>query len=356
MSVARLRATPNPDRPRHRVVPHGPTDPANAGPTAAATTGTRTAATPCGATARPLAHPSTRRHRDRRRLTGRLRRRVRGALADDQLGGEQRWRARVLVPVRACSIAAVSAAAARWPLAAMSWRTVVRLGRTAAGDRAVVEADHRQVARDGHADGPRRLASTPRASTSEKHSTAVGGSSRASSEPGRLVGLVVVVVLDLHDRRGDPGRSESVEPAEHPLTLRVAASRQWVVDEPAGPSTARLTMPIRRWPRSTRCWAAARAPPRSSTLTLGMPGHRVLIDEHERQLGGGAATPGRRFDLDTSRPAHRPWRRRGRGRRRRARPTVSKVSASPVGASSSTTAPRNAGGHLVGEGEPQASR
>ena len=70
---------------------------------------------------------------------------------------------------------------------------------------------------------------------------------------------------------------------------------------------------MRRWPRSSRCWAAARAPARSSTLTCGARRPGAGRRRPWAAAAGGArrrrGCRGRR-----RRRARRPWRRRGRGR------------------------------------------
>ena len=73
--------------------------------------------------------------------------------------------------------------------------------------------------------------------------------------------------------------------------------------------SARVSMPMRRWPRSTRCWAPSRAPPRSSTLTLAArraaAGRPSTFGSPRRSRPLSSAGRARRC-----RPARRPWRRR----------------------------------------------
>ena len=142
-----------------------------------------------------------------------------------------------------------SASDGRAALPATSWSTVVSGGRLAQR-AAVVEADDREVGRARPGRATRRRGSSPSAKASEKQSTAVGRSGPVQQRRGRRPTAAVAGrygVID--DRRLDAGGVERVVPAEHPLAGGVVGRRP--------PAVLEGDDADRRWPRSTRCWAAS---------------------------------------------------------------------------------------------------
>ena len=121
--------------------------------------------------------------------------------------------------------------------------------------------------------------------TSLKHRMAVGGSAVSSSSSAASPPPPVIRRPFLRHRRPYAGRVQHIEPAEHALLTT------WTVVEPIGsttiPDTASrfwVTMSMRRWPRSTRCWAAALAPSAVVDVDAGNAWHGDLVDEDQWQL------------------------------------------------------------------------
>ena len=177
-------------------------------------------------------------------------------------------RARGFVPARACSMAEVKAAAANRPFSAASWCTVVRSRRRATGLSSKPTTD-----RSPGTVSPRWSAArtTPEAMTSEKHSTAVGRSELSRSGVATSKASSSSLSSTWVTTGSMPVASRTSSQPGHALPLRMTRARS-------------TTMAMRRCPRSTRCCAAARAPPRSSTLIVVIPFDRVLVDEHQREL------------------------------------------------------------------------
>ncbi len=130
--------------------------------------------------------------------------------------GSVRCSAGSAVPSRAARIAAVSVPAAARPLAAMSWRTVVRAGRRRAASglssKPMTETSlgHREAQVLGGADH----AVGQDVGVAEHARGPVGtGEESGRGDPGLLV---AVVHLPVHHGL-DPGGAERVEVAEHPL-------------------------------------------------------------------------------------------------------------------------------------------